>query len=60
MNHKNTFSVPAEGFEKALWLKIGWFVLFNDTWSQKGHSVSCMTILLISKCKLADRTSGHT
>ena len=37
-----------------------WFVLFNDTWSQKGHSVSCMTILFISKCKSADRTSGRT
>ena len=36
-----------------------WFVLFNDTWSQKGHSVSCMTIPFISKCKSADRTSGH-
>ena len=22
-----------------------WFVLFNDTWPQWGHSVSCMTIL---------------
>ena len=21
------------------------FVLFNDTWSQEGHSVACMTIL---------------
>ena len=37
-----------------------WFVLFNDTWSPKGHSVSCMTILFISKCKSADRTSGRT
>ena len=37
-----------------------WFVLFNDTWSQKGHSVSCMTVLFISKCKSADRTSGRT
>ena len=27
--------------------------------SQKGHSVSCMTILFISKCKSADRTSGR-
>ena len=24
-----------------------WFVLFNDTWSQWGHSVSCMTILFL-------------
>ena len=24
------------------------FVLFNDTWSQQGHSVSCMTILVIN------------
>ena len=37
-----------------------WFVLFNDTWSQKGHSVSCVTILFTSKCKSADRTSGRT
>ena len=37
-----------------------WLVSFNDTWSQKGHSVSCMTILFISKCKSADRTSGRT
>ena len=36
------------------------FVLFNDTWSQKGHSVSCMTILFTSKCKSSDQTSGHT
>ena len=33
-----------------------WFVLFNDTWSQKGHSVSCMTILFISKC---NQQIGH-
>ena len=28
----------------------GWirFVLSNDNWSQKGHSVSCMTILVIN------------
>ena len=25
-----------------------WFVLFNDTWSQHGHSVSCMTIALLN------------
>ena len=25
-----------------------WFVLFNDTWSQYGHSVPCMTILFIN------------
>ena len=25
-----------------------WFVLFIDTWSQKGHSVSCMTILFLN------------
>ena len=25
-----------------------WFWLFNGTWSQQGHSVSCMTILLIN------------
>ena len=37
-----------------------WFVLFNDTWSQEGHSVSCMTILFTSKCKSSDQTSGHT
>ena len=24
------------------------FVLFNDTWSQQGHSVSCVTILLLN------------
>ena len=25
-----------------------WFVLFNDTWSQYRHSVSCMTILFLN------------
>ena len=25
-----------------------WFVLFNDTWSQYGHLMSCMTILFIN------------
>ena len=25
-----------------------WFMLFNDTWSQEGHSVLCMTILFLN------------
>ena len=37
-----------------------WFVSFNDIWSQLGHSMSCMTIFFINKCKSADQTSGHT
>ena len=36
-----------------------WFVLFNDIWSQQGHSMSCMTIFFINKCKLAEQTSGY-
>ena len=60
-----TFSLygrPPGGFEGggSFAYSLVWFVLFNDTWSQKGHSVSCMTILFISKCKSADRTSGRT
>ena len=35
------------------------FVLFNDTWSQKGHLVSCMTVRFPMFAKSPDRTSGH-
>ena len=33
-----------------------WFVLFNDTWSQLGYLVSCMTILF---SKLAHHQIRH-
>ena len=33
-------------------------VLFNDTWSQQGCSVSCLTILF-SSCKSPDQTPAH-
>ena len=32
----------------------------NDTWSQCGHSVSCMAILFFWICNSPDQTSGHT
>ena len=34
------------------------FVLFNDTWPQWGHSVSCMTILLIFACESQEQASS--
>ena len=44
-------------------MKLGWklesFVLFNDTLSQKEHSVSYIHIFLFNACKLPDQTSGH-
>ena len=35
--------------------------LLNEThsWSQQGHSVSCMTTLFFYACKSPDKTSGH-
>ena len=35
-------------------------VLFNDTWSQWGHSVSCMTTLFSMIATSSDQTSDHT
>ena len=31
----------AGGGERARETKVGWLILFNDTWSQQGYSVSC-------------------
>ena len=35
-------------------------MLFNDIWSQQVHSMSCMTIFFINKCKSADQAYQAT
>ena len=40
--------------------EVGGFGQFNDTWSQYGHSVSCMTILLKTVwCREGGRERGR-
>ena len=53
---------PTERAER--WFGLVWFVLFNNTWSQQGHSMSCMTILFpnlqITRSDIRPRTKLAT
>ena len=53
------FTVSKESFCMKNQVNKFGFVLFKDTWSQKGHSVSCMTILFLN-LQSPDQILGHT